>query len=141
VGSDDRFLVDLGDLRGTLEARAVTEQRSRNELVRAAVACYLTPPPTEPSPDPHQVQVMLEEDLRTWVEDCWLDGDQDVTVVVLQLLALLKALFEDAIPSTVLLPLDDEMQAWLATQGQRYRSRGREKTILALLRRASHRPG
>jgi len=111
----ERFLVDLGELRGPLQARAETEQRSRNELVREAVARYLTPSPAEPCPDPHQVQVTLDDALRAWV-DSWRDGEEDVAAVILRLLTLLNLLYEDGMPNMVLVDLPEPLQEAIATR-------------------------
>jgi hypothetical protein len=115
MSTEERFLVDLGEFRGPLQARADAEGKSRNELVRAAVAAYLQPPPAEPSPDPHQVQVTLDDALLAWV-DSWRDGDEDVAAAVQMQVAVLKALYEDTIPSTVLVNLPEPLQGWLDTR-------------------------
>jgi len=115
MGTDDRFLVDLGELREPLQGRAEAEGKSRNEAVREAVARYLTPSPAEPSPDPHQVQVTLDDALRAWV-DSWRDGEEDVAAVILRLLTLLNLLYEDGMPNMVLVDLPEPLQEAIATR-------------------------
>jgi hypothetical protein len=122
-------------LRHTLEAQAAAAGHSMNAHLTHLLSGAITPTST----DACQVQVPLDADLYQWL-DTLRGGDEDMGAGIAQLLAQLHELMQDRLPDLVLVSLPDELQAWLARQ-PRYESRGREQTILALLRRASQRPG
>jgi hypothetical protein len=117
-------------LRQELEAQAQAAGQSLN--------AYLTQRLTEATAGAH-VPVTLDDDLKAWLNAMKDDGES-LGEAIAWLVRWTRELLEDRHERCVLLSIPDECQPWLATQAQRYRARGREQAILALLRRAAQGP-
>src|SRR5882724_4769365 len=116
------------DLRQALEAQDAAAGQSVN--------AYLT---QRLSDEGDQVRVTVDADLRQWVTTLRREGE-DLGVVMTSLLTELRDVLEDRSRDLVLLTIPQELQGWLARRAQRYRSRGRERVLLGLLRRAAQVP-